>query len=142
MYKTIYLLAVLISMPSFSQTICIPNSSGYDVCANGEYIASEIAPSLPMKVDNSMSFESVMAFETAVQFDFQLHVDKEYLVNFYAENGLELSDFEKSLPKNMSILCDEGNPISAFIKHGGKIRYVYRFSDGEQLASFEKTSCE
>ncbi|ALM70683.1 hypothetical protein DC365_22715 [Vibrio vulnificus] len=142
MYKIIYLFVVLISIPSFAQTICIPNSTGYDVCANGEYIVSEIAPSLPMQVDNSMSFESIMAFETTVQFNLQLHFDKKYLVDFYAEHGHKLSDFEKSLPRSMSILCKEGNPIRAFIEHGGKVRYLYRFSDGEQFVSFEKTSCE
>ncbi len=142
MYKMIYLFALVVSTSSFAQTECTPNSIGYDVCNYGKKLASEMAPSLPMQLNKNMSLESIMAFKTTVQLIAQLHFDKKYLVELYAENGLKLSDFEKAMTKSLDSMCAKGNPVGAFINLGGKLRYVYRFSDGEQFLTVEKTSCE
>jgi hypothetical protein len=42
-----------------------------------------------------MSLESIMAIKGTVQLIARLHFDKKYLASLYAENGLNLSDFEK-----------------------------------------------
>lgn len=142
MYKIIYLFALVVSTASFAQTGCTPNSIGYDICDKAKKLASEMAPSLPMQLNKNMSLESIMAFKTTVQFVAQLHFDKKYLVELYAQNGIKFSDFEKALTKSVDSMCAKGNPVGAFIKLGGKFRYVYRFSDGEQFITVEKNSCE
>ena len=142
MYKIIYLFFLVISTSPFAQSECTPNSIGYDVCDYGKKLANEMAPSLPMQLNKNMSLESIMAFKATVQLVAQLHFDKKYLVNLYAENGLNLSDFEKVMTKNVDGMCAKGNPVGAFIQLGGKLRYVYRFSDGEKFLTVEKASCD
>lgn len=72
----------------------------------------------------------------------QLHYDKAYLTQLYSSKGLKLSDFEKVMRKSVDGMCSKNNPVGAFIRLGGQLRYVYRFIDGEQFLTVIKKTCE
>ena len=121
---------------------CLSQYTKTDVCEYARNLAKEISSSLPMQLNHNMSLESIAAIKNIIQLVAQLRFDKSYLENFYASKGLKLSDFEAAMRKSVDSMCAKGNPVGGFIRLGGEVRYVYRFSDGEQFLAVAKKACK
>lgn len=121
---------------------CLSKYTKTDVCEYAKKLANEMAPSLPMQLNQNMSLESIIAIKNVIQLVAQLHFDRTYLENLYASRGLKLADFEAAMRKSVDNMCSKGNPVGAFIGLGGELRYVYRFIDGEQFLTVVKETCE
>lgn len=141
-----FLIAVISLTFLLSQSVladeCLSRYSKTDVCEYARNLTSEMAPSLPMQLNQNMSLESIASIKNIIQLVAQLRYDRKYLETLYHSRGLKLSEFEGAMRRSVDSMCAEGNPLGAFVRLGGELMYVYRFSDGEQFLTVTKSVCE
>tara|TARA_R110002074_G_scaffold402320_1_gene606895 strand:- start:1123 stop:3207 length:2085 start_codon:yes stop_codon:yes gene_type:complete len=133
---------IVFSLPLFSfANECSDQKTNFDVCDYAKEYAQKFSRSLPMDISQSMSIESVAAIENSLTMIVQLRHDREFIEKLYDRRGQNLSDYEEVLKNTLDSMCSKENPVGAFIRLGGEVRFIYRFSDGERFLSVEKNNC-
>lgn len=137
----IFLIISILPIVSFANE-CSGNKINFDTCEYAKEYANKFSKSLPMDLNKSMSIESVAAIDNMILMIVQMRYDRAHIEKLYDSRGLNFSDYKESLSKSLDSMCLEEDPVGAFIRLGGAIRYIYRFSDGERFATVTKTDCE
>lgn len=130
------------SLPGYAGEDCIAGVLKTDMCADARKLADGVAPMLPMRMSQNMTWESVAAFGRTIQAHVRLSYDRRYLEGVLKTSGAPLSQAERALEKAAQNVCQQRTPTRAFVQRGGKFRYVYLFSDGEQFTSIPIDRCE
>ncbi len=120
---------------------CIKGLTKTDMCAEARQLSDEIATTLPMKMSQNMSWESVGAFGTTIQAHIRFSYDKKQLEEQYKKAGLPLSYGKGAIQKSAASICQENTPTRAFINLGGSFKYIYSFIDGEQFTTVVVSRC-
>lgn len=120
---------------------CIKGLLKTNMCKKARELSDKIALQLPMKMSQTITFSSISAFHTTVQGIYILNYDKKYLSKIYKEANKTLSEGIKVMTKAAHSVCKEGSSARAFINFGGKIKYIYRFIDGEEFTTINIDKC-
>jgi len=94
-----------------------------------------------MRVNKNMSIESVNSINHILQFNAVLDVTRGELQEIYDKAGMSFEDFRQIMTNSVDNFCADGNPVGRLIELGGVVKYVYKFSDGEQFMEISKESC-
>ena len=140
--KTLLLAVSLItySGSNFASNNCIKGYTQTDVCKVARDFSDKVAPSLPMKMSQNMTWESVAAAGTIVIAKIRLSTNKNNLQTTYKNAGLPLSSAEAAMAKSAQNVCNT-KAIKSFINFGGTFRYIYTFIDGEQFTTIDVKDC-
>ncbi|KRG87297.1 hypothetical protein ABB34_05160 [Stenotrophomonas daejeonensis] len=106
-------------------------------------MADEMAPMLPMRMNQDMSIQTVFAAGNVVTMTAKYEYDRTLLERILATAGVsneQALQFMRNHARS-GPLCsvDEGRN---FIAHGGVIRYLYRFNDGAIHTVIDVTACQ
>lgn len=130
----------LISSNIYAQNSCKPK--GIDVCKLAQRFANEMSSSLPIKLNQNLSFQTAFAIENHVNITAMLSYDKSFLNQTLITSGVtekQMLDVIRKIAS--SSMCAEKSPAKAFIDYGGVVRTIYRFSDGNIYAEVITNSC-
>lgn len=121
---------------------CITGLIKTDLCAKARQLSDEIAVTLPMKMSQNMSWESIAAFGKTIQAQIRLSYDKKHLEEIFQKAGRPLSHAKQAIQKSAASICQQDAPTKAFISLGGSFNIVYSFVDGEQFTTAVVSSCK
>ncbi len=121
---------------------CVGETQKENVCLEAKTIASEIAKQLPLRMSDTMIWESVLAIENTIQGHLFLSYDKESLEQSLEDSGSDLETAKSAMYDAARAVCAEGSPTRSFIDMGGAMRYVYGFADGEEFLTVNVDQCE
>lgn len=132
MNKILLGITLFLTIPSLclAKDECKSNQVNFDTCKAAREFSDELATSLPMQMSQNIRLEKVFAIKSMVSMHAVLGYTKQYLELESSKAGVTMETLEEKM-RNATIanICHPKSPTLAFIKLGGKIQYVYRFSD-------------
>lgn len=106
-------------------------------------MADAVAPSLPMRVNQNLTMQTVVAGGNAITYTANFSYTREELRRTLAQAGK--TDAEaKEMMRNAAKggVCAQGPEGRAFLALGGRVRYLYRFVDGSTYELVEISNCD
>ncbi|WP_151194402.1 hypothetical protein [Cysteiniphilum sp. JM-1] len=104
-------------------------------------IAENMAMNLPMKINQNVVIEKIIAINNHLILYAVLQYTKDNLLN-RLDSQFTYKDLMTKMQENtVNRICTD-RKSRAFIKIGGVIEYAYYFNNGEKLSSFKVRKCE
>lgn len=135
-------LLVVAAMPVAlqAQNSCSPK--GIDVCQMARQIADDTAATLPMRLNQNVSMQTVFAEANIVTMTAKFEYNRAFLDQSLATAEMTNDQMLDVMREHSrSAMCAAEAPTKQFIGHGGVIRYLYRFNDGSMYTTISVTSC-
>lgn len=104
-------------------------------------IAENVAMNLPMKVNQNIVIEKVIAMNNHLILYAVFQYNKNNLLSRLSSQFTYKDLMTKMRENTVNRICTD-RKSRAFIKIGGVIEYVYYFNNGEKLNSFKVSRCE
>jgi hypothetical protein len=140
MYRVIAILILSAAFHAKANDIC--NSKGVDVCKKAREVSDEIAGSLPMQMDKSMSLQSVFAIKNTLHLTVLLAYERVFLQEALDKGNISSEKMKELMQKSaQSSICQPQSATKAFIAIGGGVRYVYKFIDGTIYTTVNTEKC-
>jgi len=122
---------------------CMPNMIEFDVCKYAKNLADEASSQLPMRMSNNLMIEKVFAFKNLFSMHVMYGYDEKALYAKAKKNNISIKQINQQIEKSTKAnLCQDESPTKSFISLGGKVQYVYKFSDGMPYITVNVDSCE
>ena len=103
----------------------------------------EFTTQLPMRMSQNILLEKAMAYKNLISFHAILGYNEDYLATTAKKNGISMEQIRQVMVDSTKAnLCQEKSPTEAFISLGGKVQYVYKFSDGMPYLTVNINSCD
>ncbi|NED66209.1 hypothetical protein G3I15_35310 [Streptomyces sp. SID10244] len=105
-------------------------------------MADAVAPSLPMRINQNLTMQTVVAGGNAITYTANFSYTREQMNQVLAQSGK--SDAEaRVMMRNAAKggVCAQGPEGRAFLALGGRVRYLYRFVDGSPYELIEISAC-
>ena len=137
-------LLVALCFSSFANAAdeCTSNLTGFDTCKYARELVDELATQLPMRMSQNLLLEKAMAFKSLVSLHAILGYNEEFLETTVQQNGVSMDKITQTMKVSTKAnLCQEKSTTEAFISLGGKIQYIYKFSDGMPYLTVNVDSC-
>lgn len=110
---------------------CTSNSTDFDTCKYAREFVEEFTSQLLMKMSQNLISEKAMEYKNLVSLHAMLGYNEEFLKNTAQQNGVSMDQIARTMKKSTKAnLCQLKSPSETFISLGGKIQYIYKFSDG------------
>lgn len=122
---------------------CTPNLTGFDVCKKAQEIANQVRPQLPLTLSENVSMYDIHADKNRLIANVKLGMTENEMLEAAKHNHITPGVAKSRLgamAKNG--VCANKNPIGAFIKLGGEMRYIYTHPSGKNYTTVDITSCE
>ena len=105
-------------------------------------VAAEFAPNLPMQVSKNLTIRTVTAFDTTLSMAVKLAYDYDYLKSAVAASGVTPESLKPKMQVMTTNMVCSDKLLSAFVRLGGEVQYIYQFNDGVQymVAAVEECS--
>jgi len=130
--KVLLIITFFLTIPSLclAKDECKSNQVTIDTCKAAREFSDELATSLPMQMSQNIRLEKVFAIKSMVSLHAVLGYTKQHLEQESSKAGVTMEALEEQM-RNVTIanICQPKSPAATFIKLGGKIQYVYQFSD-------------
>ncbi len=112
-----------------------------DVKSHARNVAAELAPNLPMQVSKNIVLENVVVAENVVQLKGVLQYDLKFLTDSAVAGGVTQDSIKQKMAANTQNMVCTDEQMSAFVRLGGEIHYLYFFNDGVQYMVIEIDDC-
>ncbi|HWL29192.1 MAG TPA: hypothetical protein VNQ97_09820 [Burkholderiaceae bacterium] len=140
MKKIVLCLASLIPASSWGQEVCTQNAMKVDVCQVATNISEEIARDLPLRLSSSLVLQHIGASLNQISMRAMFDYPEVDLVE--RARGVPLDTMKKSVRDNaIAMACRPKTELHAFIVMGGKLQFVYLFSDRAHFLTVNVDRC-
>jgi len=105
--------------------------------------AAELASTLPMRVNQNLTIQTVFAEGRMVMATAMFSYTKADLDAVLAQGGKNNQEAIAHMRNSArGGVCIPGAPLRRFVSLGGTVRYLYRFSDGTTYTVVDVDSCD
>lgn len=122
-------LVSLTSAVAWGQEVCTRNPTQTDVCRVATTISETIAQELPIRLNQSLVLEHIGASENLITMRAVFDYTEARLIDA-SKTGVTLEKMKMSVRETATVIaCRPKTELRAFIDLGGKLQFVYLFSD-------------
>ena len=137
----LFLIGSILPSTAHANDECIKGITKFDACKKARELSDQIAVTLPIKMSQNMTWESIAAVGDTLIINIRLSYNKDLLEETLKPRGLSLEYAKEALIEAAQNVCNEDTPTAAFVHLGGKIRYFYNFNKGERFSEIEINDC-
>lgn len=119
---------------------CVDQHTGFNICSEARNLSEGLARQLPMQLSQRMTWDSVASYGNTLQAHILFTYDRAYLDAISEAFGMPTSQMKEGVKNFAKGMCAE-DAIEAFVFLGGRVRLVYRFSDGEKFTDVVVDDC-
>lgn len=131
--RNIFILIVILfnfTSTSSAKDVCDTDKYDFNICKVARNISDDLAPSLPMQLNQNMRLEKTFAIKNIVSMHAVLGYTKQHLEQEASKAGITMKTLEEKMRSTtIAIVCKSESKTSKFIKLGGEIQYIYSYSD-------------
>lgn len=95
-------------------------------------VAAEFAPNLPMQISKNLTVRAVTAIDTSLTLVALLAYDYDYLKSAATAGGVTPESLKPKMQEMTTNMVCTDELLTAFVRLGGEIQYIYQFNDGVQ----------
>ena len=134
------LMALALPYHAAAEDECVNRYTELNICNEARRLSEGIARELPMRLSQRMIWDSTSSYGNTLQGHIMYTYDREHLESIAETSGMSISQMEEAVHQFARGMCAE-EMIKAFVRVGGKIKFVYRFSDGEKFTEVVVNEC-
>jgi len=133
---------ILLALPYYAaaEDECVNEYTELNICNEARRLSDGIARELPMRLSQRMIWDSTSSYGNTLQGHIMYTYDREYLESIAETSGMSINQMEEAVHQFARGMCAE-EMIKSFIRVGGQIKFVYRFSDGEKFTEIVVNEC-
>lgn len=140
MKSSALLLMSLISSISWGE-VCTRNPMQVDVCRVATTISETIAEELPIRLNQNLVLQDIGASENLIRMRAVFDYTEAYLTQALSA-GITLDTMRTSVRETaILIACRPKTQLQAFIELGGKLQFMYLFSDKAHFLTVNVDHC-
>ena len=124
-------LSLILTSQALAKADCFSNTIKTNMCEKAKEFVEYMAPQLPQKVNENITWYSVLAIDTAIVATYRFTYDSAYLEKAFSKSGASIDEAKATMREMASNICSQGKVHKAFINLGGKWVTNYTFNDGE-----------
>lgn len=141
MKKFALCLLSLISSVSWGEELCTPNPMQVDVCRAASTITEAISQELPLRLSNALVLQHIGASQNVIRMRAVFDYTEAQLIKT-SKTGATLDTMKTTVRDTaLVIVCRPGTELQAFIELGGKLQFVYLFSDNVHFLTVDVDRC-
>jgi hypothetical protein len=135
--------AVLVASPAaaFDGPECFSKFTKTNICEFARTAQAEVANGLPMKLNNNVTLVTAVVAGTKLIINASFQMTKAGAEALAAERGITMASWnEKMVEYTRNSVCSD-KLLSAFVRLGGQLQYIYKTLDGFPIFQPEVGSC-
>jgi hypothetical protein len=131
------------NVPSTADTgdSCLSPITQYDVCKKAKEIQSQLSAALPMRLNQEMIMETVIVSGPRLAISATWNMLKSELDSRLELNFTNIGSLKKNIEDNTIRYVCSNELLSAFVRLGGNLQYIYKTRDGFLIHSPIVTNC-
>jgi len=143
MKKKLVTLLLAFPLTTFAATNCFNNHINEDMCKRAANMALDIRPHLPLTMSDRVEMYSIESQENKLIAHVKIDMSEEEILTTAKQNHIQPGVVKTRMAEQAkSNVCEKKNPISAFIRLGGEMQYIYTHPSSKVYNTITITSCE